>query len=92
VFVCSTYDERFAVEAFELRAGPDLNEWLTQHARTAQAKRTAQVFVWTEEGDTAVLAYVTLSAHEVVAADLPRRLAWGMPQHAGGYFLFHPGY
>ena len=55
VFVCSRYDERGAVEAFDC-GQPDLNEWRTRHARTAQAKRTAQVFVWTEEADTAVLA------------------------------------
>ena len=69
---------------------PDLNEWLTRHARTAQAKRTAQVFVWTEEGDTAVLAYFTLSAHEVVAADLPRRLARGMPERIPAVLLGKP--
>ncbi|ORB69254.1 hypothetical protein BST45_10005 [Mycobacterium shinjukuense] len=28
------------------------------------------MFGWTHEGDTAVLVYFTLSAHEVVAADL----------------------
>ncbi len=86
MFVCSTYDERFAVEAFD-GGQPDLNEWLTRHARTAQAKRTAQVFVWTEDGDTAVLAYFTLSAHEVVAADLPRRLARGMPERIPAVLL-----
>jgi GNAT superfamily N-acetyltransferase len=86
VFVCSTYDERFEVEMFDC-GQPTLNEWLTRHARTAQAKRTAQVFVWTEEGDTAVVAYFTLSAHEIVAADLPRRLARGMPERIPAVLL-----
>ena len=72
MFVCSTYDERFAVEAFDC-GQPDLNEWLTRHARTAQAKRTAQVFAWTEEGDTAVLAYFTLCGGQTSARPARRR-------------------
>jgi GNAT superfamily N-acetyltransferase len=86
VFVCSTYDERFTVEAFDC-GQPTLTAWLTRHASIAQAKRTARVFVWTEEGDTAVLAYFTLSAHEIVAADLPRRLARGMPERIPAVLL-----
>lgn len=58
-----------------------------RHAKTAQAKRTAQVFVWTEESDAAVLAYFALSAHEVGAADLPRRLARGMPERIPAVLL-----
>jgi len=79
VFVCSTYDQRCTVAGFDC-GQPTLTAWLTRHAATAQAKRTAQVFVWTEEGHADVLAYFTLSAHEIVAADLPRRLARGMPE------------
>ena len=48
------------------------------------------MFVWTEEGDTAVLAYFTLSVHEVVAADLPRRLARGMPERIPAVLLGKP--
>lgn len=86
MFVCATYSERHSVETFDC-GKPTLNEWLARHAKTAQAKRTAQVFVWTEESDAAVLAYVTLSAHEVVAADLPRRLARGMPERIPAVLL-----
>jgi GNAT superfamily N-acetyltransferase len=86
VFVCSTYDERFTVEAFDC-GHPTLNAWLARHAGIAQSKRTAQVFVWTEEGDSAVLAYFALSAHEIVAADLPRRLARGMPERIPAVLL-----
>jgi GNAT superfamily N-acetyltransferase len=86
VFVCSTYDERFTVETFDC-GHPTLAAWLTRHAGTAQAKRTAQVFVWTEERDTTALAYFTLSAHEIVAADLPRRLARGMPERIPAVLL-----
>jgi GNAT superfamily N-acetyltransferase len=64
-----------------------LTAWLTRYAATAQAKRTAQVFVWTEEGHFDVLAYFTLSAHEIVAADLPRRLARGMPERLPAVLL-----
>ncbi len=86
MFVCSTYDEQFTVEAFDC-GQPALTAWLTRHARIAQAKRTAQVFVWAEEDDTAVQAYFTLSAHEIVAADLPRRLARGMPERIPAVLL-----
>lgn len=86
MFVCSTYDERYTGEAFDC-GQPTLNDWLTRHATTAQAKRTAQVFVWADEGDTAVLAYFTLSAHQVVAADLPRRLARGVPERIPAVLL-----
>lgn len=86
MFVCSTYDERFTVEAFD-RGQPTLTAWLTRHAATAQAKRTARVFVWTEEGRSVVLAYFTLSAHEIVEADLPRRLARGMPERIPAVLL-----
>jgi GNAT superfamily N-acetyltransferase len=86
VFVCSTYDERFTVETFDC-GQPNLSGWLTRHARTAQAKRTAQVFVRTEQGGITVLGYFTLSAHEIVAADLPRRLARGMPERIPAVLL-----
>lgn len=86
MFVCATYSEQHSVGAFDCGQAT-LNEWLTRYARTAQAKRTAQVFVWTEEGDGEVLAYFTLSAHEIVAADLPRRLARGMPERIPAVLL-----
>jgi GNAT superfamily N-acetyltransferase len=86
VFVCSTYDERFTVEKFDC-GHPTLTAWLTRNASIAQAKRTAQVFVWTEECGTTVLAYFTLSAHEIAAADLPRRLARGMPERIPAVLL-----
>ncbi|ORA84862.1 GNAT family N-acetyltransferase [Mycobacterium malmoense] len=86
MFVCATYGEPHFVGVFDC-GQPTLNEWLTRHAKTAQAKRTAQVFVWTEEGDATVLAYFTLSAHEIVAADLPRRLARGMPERIPAVLL-----
>lgn len=86
MFVCATYGERHSVGVFDCGQST-LNEWLTRHAKTAQAKRTAQVFVWTQEGDVAVLAYFTLSAHEIVAADLPRRLARGMPERIPAVLL-----
>lgn len=86
MFVCATYGERHSVGVFDC-GQPALNEWLIRHAKTAQAKRTAQIFVWTEEGDIGVLAYFALSAHEIVAADLPRRLARGMPERIPAVLL-----
>lgn len=58
MFVCATYGEQRAVEVFDC-GQTTLDERLTRHAESAQAKRTAQVSVWTDEGDSVVLAYFT---------------------------------
>lgn len=77
-FISTHYSDEFSTDAFA-SGKPALDRWLVEHAKTAQAKRIAQVFVWHEHGDSAVRAYFTLSAHEIVAEDLPRRLQRGMP-------------
>ncbi|GAB7006143.1 GNAT family N-acetyltransferase [Nocardioides sp. AN3] len=77
-FISTQFSDEFSTDAFT-SGKPSLDRWLIEHAKTAQAKRIAQVFVWHNNGDAAVCAYFTLSAHEIVAEDLPRRLHRGMP-------------
>lgn len=56
-----------------------LDSWLAQHARGAEAGRTARTFVW-HEGDDVVVAYCTLAAHVLVKDQLPRALGRGSPE------------
>ncbi len=76
-FVSETLADDHAVERF--RSGNDvLDVWLGQHARHAQAMRTARTFVW-HTGDRVVVAYFSLAAHLVVRADLPPKIGRGSP-------------
>jgi predicted N-acetyltransferase YhbS len=56
-----------------------LDGWLTGHALHAQSMRTAQTFVWHGDDNT-VVAYVSLAAHLVIRADLPKRVGRGSPE------------
>lgn len=56
---------------------PDLDQWLRQHARTTEARRTGRTFVWHEDGHIA--AYYTIAAHLLVREDLPRAMGRGNP-------------
>jgi GNAT superfamily N-acetyltransferase len=56
---------------------PDLDNWLQQHARATEARRTGRTFVWHERGR--VVAYYTIAAHLLVREDLPRALGRGNP-------------
>lgn len=55
-----------------------LDAWLTEHAKHAQAMRTAQTFVW-HVGDDRVIAYFSLAAHLLVRSDLPKKIERGSP-------------
>lgn len=80
-FISTHYSDEFSTDSFT-SGKPALDRWLIDHAKNAQSKRTAQVFIWHEQDERdhrAVLAYFTLSAHEIIADDLPRRLQRGMP-------------
>ncbi|MEO8899745.1 MAG: GNAT family N-acetyltransferase [Candidatus Dormibacter sp.] len=54
---------------------PELDSWLTQHARDASVRNTGRTFVWAR-GDR-VVAYYTLAAHAVAPADAPRSIGRG---------------
>ena len=58
---------------------PSLDSWLTQHARGAEARRTARTFVW-HQGDGVVVASSTLAGHVLVKDQLPRALGRGSPE------------
>ena len=77
-FISTHYADDYSTDSFT-SGKPALDRWLIDHAKNAQAKRTAQVFIWHAHEDGVVLAYFTLSAHEIVADDLPKRLKRGMP-------------
>ena len=64
---------RHDVSAFD--CGSDAQtKWLRQVARTAQASRTAVVYVVTPEGEDRVVGYYALAAASVAQADAPSPL------------------
>jgi GNAT superfamily N-acetyltransferase len=63
---------------------PDLDGWLAQHARGAEARRTGRTFVWQ---DDRVVAYYTLTAHLLVREDLPKSLGRGGPRQIPAVLL-----
>ncbi|WP_431994101.1 GNAT family N-acetyltransferase [Streptomyces griseoflavus] len=58
----------------------ELNDWLTDSARHCNRNNTARTFVWTEPGDSNVLAYYSLAAHLVEKNSVPPRLGRGSPE------------
>jgi GNAT superfamily N-acetyltransferase len=56
---------------------PELDNWLQQHARATEARRTGRTFVWHDNSQ--VVAYYTIAAHLLVREDLPRALGRGNP-------------
>jgi GNAT superfamily N-acetyltransferase len=65
---------------------PDLDRWLRDHARAAEAKRTARTFVWVD-ADGRVAGYYAIAAHKVARAGLPRRLGRGDPAEVPAVLL-----
>jgi len=63
----------------------DLDRWLVEFARTAEAKRVSRSFVWTERGE--VVAYYTISAHLLQRDALPARLGRGNPSQIPAVLL-----
>lgn len=57
---------------------PELNLWLHNSARHAQAMRTCTTTVW-HAGDQVVLAYYGLSAHVIERENLPSKIGRGNP-------------
>jgi predicted GNAT family N-acyltransferase len=50
----------------------ELDRWLVEFARTAEAKRVSRTFVWTLRGE--VIGYYSISAHLLQRDDLPAKL------------------
>jgi GNAT superfamily N-acetyltransferase len=75
-FVSEAIGERHDATFFD-SGKPDLDNWLRQHARTTEARRTGRTFVWHE--DSQIVGYYTIAAHLLVREDLPRALGRGNP-------------
>ncbi|MGW2828532.1 GNAT family N-acetyltransferase [Streptomyces sp. NPDC001286] len=67
------------LEAFDCGKA-ELNDWLAGSARHCNRNNTARTFVWTEPGDSNVLAYYSLAAHLVEKNSVPPRLGRGSPE------------
>jgi GNAT superfamily N-acetyltransferase len=61
---------------------PPLDEWLKQHALTAQASRSARIFVTVVEGDAdkTVVGYYALAAAQVEPSEATMRAMQGQPK------------
>lgn len=57
---------------------PELDAWLREHARHAQAMRTARTFIWLRDGE--VCGYFSLAAHLLRRSELPSRIGRGSPE------------
>jgi hypothetical protein len=76
-YVSETLADHHKLDRFDSGSGA-LDGWLHDHARHAQAMRTARSFVW-HGGDRVVVAYFSLASHLVVRAELPAKIGRGSP-------------
>lgn len=58
---------------------PTLDDWLRHSANHAGAKRISRVFVWSDHTGR-VVAYYTLSAHQITKDELPAKFRRGEPE------------
>lgn len=84
-FVSEELDEDHDLSQFD-SGRADLDRWLRDFARHAQANRTGRTFVW-HAGDGVVVAYYTLAAHEVAKTELPPRVGRGGPNRVPAALL-----
>lgn len=71
--------DRHRLDAFDCGKA-ELNTWLADSARHCNRNNTARTFVWTEPGDSDVLAYYSLAAHLVEKGTMPPSLGRGSPE------------
>lgn len=62
-----------------------LNTWLTRDAHHARLMGTANTYVFVK--DSRVIAYYSLSAHQLQSDELPNRLAHGAPLAVPAYLI-----
>lgn len=77
VYQSEALQNRHQLAAFDC-GKPEMNLWLHNSARHAQAMRTCTTFVW-HDGDDVVLGYFGLAAHLIQREQLARRLGRGNP-------------
>lgn len=65
---------------------PALNRWLVAHALRANVSGTARTYVWTEPASDRVLAYYSITPHQVHRDEVSRNLSGGMT-YIPGYLL-----
>jgi GNAT superfamily N-acetyltransferase len=85
VHTCEPLDERHDLSRFD-SGRPDLDRWLREHARSAEARRTARTFVWLDDSGS-VIVYYTIAAHLLQRADLPRSISRGNPNQIPAVLL-----
>jgi len=66
-YVSETLADHHKLDRFD-SGNQALDTWLHDHARPAQAMRTAQSFVW-HGGDQVIVAYFSLASHLVVRVE-----------------------
>ena len=85
MYTCEPLNDRHDLGPFD-SGQPDLDRWLREHARSAEARRTARTFVWLDDAGS-VIAYYTIAAHLLQRADLPRSIGRGNPNHIPAVLL-----
>lgn len=85
VYQSETLNEQHQLTAFDC-GKPELNLWLHNSARHAQAMSTCSTTVW-HRGDNVVIAYYGLSAHLIERGDLPSRIGRGGPNQIPAVML-----
>jgi GNAT superfamily N-acetyltransferase len=68
---------------------PALDDWLREHAGTAQQRRLGRTFVFADNDadPTRVLAYYTLAAHTIDQHRLTKKLGRGLPRQLPAVLL-----
>ena len=85
MYTCEPLDDRHDLSRFD-SGQPGLDRWLREHARSAEARRTARTFVWLDGGGS-VIAYYTIAAHLLERVDLPRNVGRGNPDYIPAVLL-----
>lgn len=57
----------------------DMDDWLREHAFTTSTRGLSRTFVWVNEGKFRVVAYYTLSAHQLEREQFSKKLGRGLP-------------
>jgi GNAT superfamily N-acetyltransferase len=85
VYLSEALNERHRLTTFDC-GKPELDMWLRESARHAQAMRTCSTTVW-HDGNDAVVAYYGLAAHVIEREKLSNRLARGNPERIPAMLL-----
>jgi predicted N-acetyltransferase YhbS len=76
-FVSVALEEHHKLGEFDC-GGPSLNEWLVAHALRAKASGTAKTYVWLEPEADRVVAYYSITPHQVHRAEVSGGMSGGV--------------